>query len=418
MRDLCYNRLRKRGESMKDKGSRTHTPPKVAILFSLALEGERNMCRGILDYAHRHGPWRCHLFEGRSDEQRLNLRKEKFDGIIAAGGNRKMNSVYTVLGVPFVLLEAQPEMRDQTGMATKVPYVTRDSRAIGALAASYYLERGYTSFAFVGEPNGAYWSEERGKGFQEALAKAGFGCAVHARLTARERKNWSAERPRIERFLLGLPRPTALFAAMDGRARLIVNLCTEIGLKVPEEIAVLGVDNDPLLCGSTVPALSSIRTGGYRRGQIAASILDDLLHGRPVRESAVAQEPLAVVTRRSTGYDAMRDLYVARAVKFIRDSIEAGEVTDVADVIREAHCSRRYLERHFRAGLGRSIHDEIMATRMDRVKMLLSSTDLPIGEIAALSGYNRVSRLAAMFRRETGTNMRQWRLENRETGSR
>ena len=145
-------------------------PPKVAILFSLALEGERNMCRGILDYAKAHGPWRCHLVEGRPDEQLLNLKREGFDGIISAGGSRETNAAYAAVGAPFVLLEPRPEMR-ATDSSAAIPYITRDSRAIGALAASYYLKRGYRSFAFVGEPNGAYWSEERRAGFMETLEK-------------------------------------------------------------------------------------------------------------------------------------------------------------------------------------------------------------------------------------------------------
>ena len=388
--------------------------PKVAILFSLALEGERNMCRGILDYARSHGPWRCHLVEGRPEEQLLNLKKEQFDGLISAGGTREKNASFASVGVPFVLMEPRPEMLGPDG-SSSFPFVTRDSRAIGALAASYFLKRGYKSFAYVGETSGWFWNAERRAGFEETLAKAGFKCAAYDRFTKRERRSWTAERPRMERFLLSLPRPTAVFAAMDGRARHVVNLCADIGLRVPEDIAVLGVDNDPLLCKSTVPPLSSIRTGGYRRGQTAAAMLDALMQGRPVEKRSVVQEPISVVTRGSTGYDAMSDLYVARAVKFMRDRIGNGEVIDVADIVREAHCSRRYLERHFRAGLGHSVHDELMQARLERVKTLLEETTLPIGEISAEVGYSRPSRLAAMFRRETGTTMRQWRQEHHET---
>lgn len=390
------------------KEGKGNSIPKIAVLFSLALEGERNMCRGILDYARSHGPWRCHLVEGRPEEQLMNLKKECFDGIIAAGGTREKNTAFASVGAPYVLMEPRPEMLGPDGSSI-FPFVTRDSRAIGALAATYYLKRGYKSFAYVGETSGWFWNAERRAGFEETLAKAGFGCAAYDNLTARERRSWTVERPRMERFLLSLPRPTAVFAAMDGRARHVVNLCADIGLRVPEDIAVLGVDNDPLICESTVPALSSIRTGGYRRGQTAAAMLDALMHGRPVEKRSVVQEPISVVTRGSTGYDAMSDVHVAKAVKFTRDRIAAGEVVDVADAVRAAHCSRRYLERHFRSGLGRSVHDELMLARMDRVKELLESTMMPIGEIAAQVGYTTPSRLAAMFRRETGTTMREWR---------
>ena len=384
--------------------------PKIAILFSLALEGERQMCRGILDYAKAHGPWRCHLVEGRPEEQLMNLRKERFDGIVAAGGERKTNAAYAAVGASFVLLEPRPEM---SGSA--IPTVSGDSRAIGALAANYFLERGYRSFAFVGETKRWFWSAERRTSFVEALAKAGFGCAVYDSFTARERRSWTAERPRMERFLLSLPRPTAVFAVMDGRARYVVNLCAEIGLRVPEDIAVLGVDNDPLLCESTVPPLSSIRTGGYRRGFVAAEMLDALMHGRPVKRRSVVQEPISVVTRGSTGYDAMSDPIVARAVRFIRDQGAAGEAFDVGDVVAAAHCSRRYLERRFRTRIGHSVHDELLLARLDRVKELLETTSLPIGEVADAAGFARADQLAALFRRRTGATMRQWRQEHRET---
>ena len=384
-------------------------PPKVAILFSLALEGERNMCRGILDYAKAHGPWRCHLVEGRAEEQLMNLKKERFDGIVAAGGERKTNAAYAAVGAAFVLLEPRPEM---SGSA--IPTVSGDSRAIGALAADYFLERGYRSFSFVGETNRWFWSAERRTSFVEALAKAGFGCAVYDSFTARERRSWTAERPRMERFLLSLPRPTAVFAVMDGRARYVVNLCAEIGLRVPEDIAVLGVDNDPLLCESTVPPLSSIRTGGYRRGFVAAEMLDALMHGRPVESRSVVQEPISVVTRGSTGYDAMSDPVIARAVTFIRANAASSGI-GVADVVRAAGCSRRYLERHFRDRLGRSVRDELLQERLGRVTSLLETTGLTIEEIAARTGFARGNHLATLFRDKTGATMRQWRLRHRET---
>ena len=384
-------------------------PPKVAILFSLALEGERNMCRGILDYAKAHGPWRCHLVEGRAEEQLMNLKKERFDGIVAAGGERKTNAAYAAVGASFVLLEPRPEM---SGSA--IPTVSGDSRAIGALAADYFLERGYRSFAFVGETKRWFWSAERRTSFVEALAKAGFGCAVYDSFTARERRSWTAERPRMERFLLSLPRPTAVFAVMDGRARYVVNLCAEIGLRVPEDIAVLGVDNDPLLCESTVPPLSSIRTGGYRRGFVAAEMLDALMHGRRPARRAVALPPLSVVTRGSTGYDAMKNPAIARAVTFIRSHAATGSVS-VPAVARAAGCSRSYLDKHFRSGLGLSVREAVLRERIERVKTLVSSSNQTMTEIAADCGFARDSHLARLFKETTGLTMRQWRRENHET---
>ena len=193
---------------------------------------------------------------------------------------------------PVVFVEPSPDMIAPDFPMQDVPWVGRDSHAIGEMAARYYLERGYTSFAFVGEPGGLYWSAERRRGFAETVAAAGFGCKVRDSFTEEEKRSWAVERKSLVRFLRGLPKPTAVFAPMDGRARLVLEACLVGGIKVPEEIAVLGVDNDPLLCESTVPALSSIHTGGYRRGQIAAEMLDALMHGR---RPALLGQPIPAV---------------------------------------------------------------------------------------------------------------------------
>ena len=216
------------------------------------------------------------------------------------------------------------------------------------------------------------------------------------------------------KFLRALPRPTAIFAPMDGRARLVLDACQTAGLRVPEEIAVLGVDNDTLLCESTVPALSSIHTGGFRRGRIAAEMLDDLMHGREPRERAVSLPPLSVVTRGSTGYDAMRDPIFGRAVSYIREKAAAGGVP-VPDVARAAGCSRSYLDRGFREKLGMSVREAVLRTRLERVKTLLATTNRSMAEISADCGFARDSHLAFLFRKATGKTMLQWRRENRET---
>ena len=248
----------------------------------------------------------------------------------------------------------------------------------------------------------------------ETVAKAGFRCVVHDRFTAKERRNWPDERERLVAFLRGLPKPTAVFAPMDARARLVLEACSIAGLLVPDEIAVLGVDNDSLLCESTVPTLSSIHTGGFRRGQIAAEMLDDLMHGREPRQRAVSQPPISVVTRGSTGYGAMSDPSISKAITFIRKHAREGGI-DVGDIVRAAGCSRRYLELRFRSRLGHSIRDELLAERIDWVQTLLTSTNLSIGEITKRSGFVRESHLGLLFRKATGLTMREWRREHRET---
>lgn len=386
----------------------------VAILFSLALKGQRSTFNGILDYAAKHGPWFCKFEEGRNKEQLPDMARTGLSGVIVSGVSREDAARIAALGAPVVFVEPWSYMLEPDFPIAGAPYVRRDSRAIGALAARYYMARGYRHFAFVGELQGKPWSVERRDGFVDTLAAAGHTCAVHDSFTARERRSWHDDWERLIAFLRDLPKPTAVFAPMDARARRVLEACAVAGLRVPDEIAVLGVDNDPLLCESTIPTLSSIHTGGFRRGQIAAEMLDDLMHGREPRERAVSLPPISIATRGSTGYAAMSDPSISKAIAFIRRHAASGGI-DVGDIVRAAGCSRRYLELRFRSRIGHSIRDELMQGRIDYVKSLLSSTNLSIGEITERAGFVRDSHLGLLFRKATGMTMLQWRRENRES---
>ena len=307
--------------------------PKVLIILNLPLKGGRTVCRGILDYARRHGGWRFIMVEGRDNEQAFDPKKLGMDGaIFSYFASPAQVRAIAKANIPAVLLEPWPEMLKPGSPFVDAPYVKMDSYGVGKIAAEYYLHHGYRSFAYVGETLGMYWSAERRQGFADTLAKAGFRCEVYDGVSSRGRRNWCAERPRMIRFLRRLAKPTAVFAAMDGRARLVLDACTEAGIRVPEEIAVLGVDNDTILCESTMPTLSSIRTGGFRRGQMAAKMLDARMHGKDAGQKAVVMEPLTVVTRESTGYDAMRFPSIARAMKYIQSEAAQGHV-NVSDVV-------------------------------------------------------------------------------------
>ena len=390
--------------------------PVVAILTSPALKGNRSSIRGILDYAQRHGPWRFVMLEGREGEQTFDLAKLRCDAVVINIATRADVRAIAALNVPVILCEPLPPVRltASGSWPLNCPMVRMDSRGVGVMAAKYYLERGYGSFAYVGETLDLYWSAERRDGFVSALREAGYEAVIYEGPRGmRERRRWDAERPRMIRFLTSLPRPTAVFAAMDGRGRLVVDACLEAGLRVPEDIAVLGVDDDPILCRSCVPPLSSIRTGGYQRGVRIAELLDDLMQGRAVARTTFVQEPYTVVTRGSTGYAAMRDPVLARALSFIhRHAADSRCSTEL--VVAAAQCSRRYLEKKFRSQLGLSIRDLIIREKIEHAKILLEKGSMPIGEIPAACGLNCNSHLSVLFKKATGSTMRAWRNNHQD----
>ncbi len=394
---------------------KTDADVKVALFIDTAFPGSRAECRGILDYAREHGGWHIMIQEARAREQLLDLARLGVNGVIVESPLPADATASAALHVPVVLLDVpSPVPFPPDYPLADAPCVRMDSRAVGVLAARYFLEHGYTHFAYVDEVNGRYWSAERRSGFEETVHAAGHECGYYGgRFSNRERRSWAVESPRMIRFLLGLQRPTAVLAAMDSRARLVLEACSAAGLRVPEDIAVLGADDDLLLCEAATPPLSSIRTGRYRHGHIAAQMLDELLQGKKPKTKNVSLPPQGVTTRSSTGYDAGRDPALARALAFIHERA-ADSPVPVSEVVRAAGCSRRHLETHFRKRLGTTIRKLVERTRLERVKDMLERSALPVGEIALRCGFPGNSDLSILFRRATGMTMREWRLRHHE----
>lgn len=276
---------------------------------------------------------------------------------------------------------------------TNLPSVMSDHREIGQTGAQHFLDRGFRNLAFMGNA-GHWYAEQRRDGFVRFAKAAGITVQEYWEIPGQ------GDSEKLRRWLRALPRPAAIMGAHDGIARNIVDLCLDLDLRVPEDVTVLGVDNDEMICELGDPPISSVAIAAHRIGFEAASMLDDLIHGRPVRHTTRVIPPLSVVTRRSTDVLATNDTCITRAVQYI--AAHAGDQITVSDVASALGVSRRQLEQRFVAALGRSPASEIRRTHVERVKNLLETTDAPLSQIAAACGLSDGPSLSRFFHRETG----------------
>jgi LacI family transcriptional regulator len=292
--------------------------------------------------------------------------------------------------------------------ASEIPFFAADNATIARLAAEHLLDRGFQRFAFCGYPptpiNG--WSEERAVAFEARVRDAGYSCEVFVG-RHRTARSWAPMQRTICRWLASLKKPVGLMAATDKRARHVMEACKTIGLRVPEEVAILGVDNDEMLCHLVSPALTSVKQGTRQLGYRAAAVLDAMMNGVKPRQLKFVVPPEGVVCRGSTDVLAIEDSEVADAVRFIRDHACLGvKVRDVADM---ASVSRSTLESRFESLLGRSIHGEIRRVQIERAKELLAAGNVPIKQVAMMSGFKSVQYLTHLLRETTGETPAEYR---------
>ena len=379
----------------------------------LALKGHLDVFKGVLQYMHLHGPWRLYRMEGRPGEQKLrDLKRWGCTGIITGPCQLSEAALIAKTRIPIVVFEPPPEMRVRSHPLASCSCMIADSYAMGEKAARFFLERRYKHFAFVGEGHERYWSQERGQGFKDTVVEAGAECVMYPRLKAKEQHDWAIEQPRMQAWLKALPKPVAIFVAMDGRGSQVLDACMAANITVPDDVAVLGVDDDPYICEATFPTLSSIQTNGQQNGYLMAELLDQLMRGKRLEKQIFSVSPTRIVLRRSTDATAIEDKQIARALEFIWS--EAGHHSiQVPDVVKLIGSSRRFAEIRFKSVVGRTIMNEIKRVKLERVCSLLAETNMPIGEIAEMCGFTRESHLAFLFRKSFNTTMSNYRKLSR-----
>lgn len=395
--------ITKAGEPRRDETKlrflakrKTPARPRVALLIEAGREYGRGLLHGIAEYVRVHGPWSIDLDDrGFGDHSPDWLKNWDGQGIIARVENRRIARELLSLGRPIV---------DLRGLILdpKLPLIETDDGTVVQLAVEHLRERGFRHFAYCGFP-GTNYSDKRSQYFLRQVETA----AVYAPPDLpRSRGTWDRERQsllhqeHLVRWLQGLPRPVGLMACNDIRGQQVLNACREAGIAVPDEIAVIGVDNDEILCDLSEPPLSSVVPDTRRIGYESAALLARLMTGHTPPKETLFICPLGVRTRRSTDVLAIEDRDVASAVHFIREN--AGKGIKVEDVLAEVPLSRSTLERRFLQMLGRTPKAEIMRVQLERIQQLLADTDFPLAQVARMTGFEHPEYLSVFFRNQTG----------------
>jgi LacI family transcriptional regulator len=392
----------------------------VTLVLDTTNPHHRRIVRGVGTYAHEKGNWDFHLVQDplenlpylRQDplEDPPDLRSWRTDGMITTFHTKKIALKICSLKVPVVGVEAEYGCWDPDW---QIPNFATDNDAIGRLGAEDLIERGLKSLAFCGIPHARLtgWSAQRQQAFQRCAEEAGIPCSVFVGGSSSDRKTAKLHQD-LSAWLDSLDKPVGLMACYDVRARHVLTACRNLGLLVPEDVAVIGVDNDELMCELTNPPLSSIEQGSLTIGYQAAALLDQLMAGGTAPQLKSVVKPEGVVTRRSSDTLALDDADVAAAMRFIRQQACAGIQVD--DVVQAVAVSRSSLESRFKAATGRTIHTQIQRVKVDRARQLLAATDLPLKKIAVEVGFRYVQHLITIFRRHAGCTPGDYRRRSRE----
>lgn len=382
------------------------TRPRVALLIETSNAYARGLLHGIRAYLREHQPWSLFLSEhGRGEVIPSWLPTWEGQGIIARVENEVIANAILATRIPAVDVSFGLEH-------SPFPRVVTDSLETTRMVAEHLLERGFKIFGYCGD-NRYHWSRLRSGLFESQVRRAGYKCHVFQSPLTGEKKGdpWDLEVEAITRWLQRLPKPIGIMACYDVRGLQVLEACRRAELEVPDEVAVIGVHNDDLLCELCDPPLSSVIPNARRAGYEAAGLLDRMMRGETIPPQRVLIAPVGIATRQSTDVAAVDDPQFARVVRFIRD--HACEGITVEDVLKAVPMSRKVLERRFKTVLNRTPHDQIMRVKIERAKALLATTDLPLAVIAERAGFEHSDYFSVAFKRMVGQTPAGYRARNK-----
>ncbi|MDX1564175.1 MAG: DNA-binding transcriptional regulator [Phycisphaeraceae bacterium] len=367
----------------------------VALIVETSLAPGREIVQGIARYMHEHKAWSIY-HEPHSIEELQDAWLEDWegDGIIARLKHERIAREAEKAierGIPVVDVLGEVE-------GANVPLVHTDDQAIARMVAEHLMGKGFRHFGYCGM-EAISWSQARGEHFKKRTEAAGFDCRMQTVLL-REDPRWSRQREDedLEKWIMDLPKPAGVMICSDQRAQRVLEACRRLSVAVPEEVAVISCNNDEPLCQMCNPPLSSVWSDHSQIGYEAAGLLDRWMAGQAPPEEPTLLPPRRVVERRSSDTLAIDDELVAAAARFIREF--ACEGIGVDEIVAHVPASRSVLQRRYRQVMGRTMHEDIVNTRLKRAQQLLADTDQPIAQIARRTGVKHQEYMGTVFRQK------------------
>lgn len=378
--------------------------PRVAILIETSRAYGRGLLEGVTQYVRDHGPWSISFKpQGLGEPPPAWLKSWQGDGILARIDDLTMARAVRRPRVP--VLDLRGRLPD-----IGLPRVGVANHVLAKMAFQHLRERGLKQFAFCGVPEGEHvHMDQRCTDFTTLVEHDGLKCAVYKARPGRH--SWEQEKQQLVNWLRGLPKPVGIMASHDDRGQELLDACLRAEVKVPDEAAVISVENDTILCNLANPPLTSIDVNPQRIGFEAAALLDRLLAGQPPPAQGIFLDQCRVVTRQSTDVLALDDPELVKALRFIRAHATSG--VNVSQVLDQVCLSRSVLERRFKQVLGTTPKAEILAVQIERAKELLAETDLPLDAVARASGFHGDKYFGDIFFRKVGVRAGAYRRQTR-----
>lgn len=371
---------------------------KIILLIDFAEEYSKALLKGIAKYSKEHGPWifcRMPLFQRETIglDGILEWALEwGADGIIGQLYNDTGIEKFIEAGIPVIAQDFKERFKE-------IPNITGSHKEAGEMGADYFLKKGFKNFAFYGFKD-IVWSRERAEGFEERISKAGHKVHYFEHVMARSTEIWYYKPSSLSQWLKSLPKPIALMACDDNQGQHITEACRHSKIRIPEEVAVLGVDNDEMVCEFSDPPLSSIGQDAEKGGYDAAKLLHEMIKNGTAEFYDIIVRPTQVITRQSTDIYATNDAYIATSLKYIHQNIDKNLQVD--DVVKQVPLSRRALEKRFLDITGYPIYKYIFNLRIEKLSQKLLETDLTVFEIALEMGLTDSKNIARQFKQIKG----------------